>query len=372
MLGNDAVGGWQWMQRYNIYTGAVFGNTTAGIAPVGLPNPDITWEKSLSWNGGLDAVLLDSKLNFSAEVFRRHTYDILGARQQSVPSTFGATLPAENYGIIDSKGFELSAGYNNTIGKDFRYTIAANMGYATNKVIMQDQPENQRAYKSVIGYSTDRIWGMEAIGILRTQADLDALPAGYTIFGQKPELGMMNYRDIRGAVDDKPDGKIDDNDAQYIGKHSTPPVNYGIALGAAWKGLSLDLLFQGLAGHQVMIDARYVQARAEETNFAFWNDHWTPENTNAAFPRANRNTGDNPSTFWLRNGSFLRLKNINLSYELPKQIMNRAGISSLRLFFIGTNLFLLEDHVKFRDPEAASMRSYPLMKNYSLGVNITL
>ncbi|NLR79713.1 SusC/RagA family TonB-linked outer membrane protein [Chitinophaga eiseniae] len=372
LIGNDAIGGWQWMQRYNIANGAVLGSITSGIAPGSLSNPNITWEKSVSWNGGLDAYVLNNKLSFSADIFRTHTYDILGARQKSVPSTFGATLPAENYGVINSKGFELSVKYNGVVNKNFGYYVSGNVGYATNEVKVQDQPVNQRAYKSVLGYNMDRIWGYEATGIIRTQADLDALPAGYTIFGQKPELGMLNYRDTRGAVDDKPDGKIDENDAQYIASHNTPPVNYGIAMGCTWKGLSLDLVFQGLAGYKTMIDVRYVQARTEETNFAYWNDHWTPENPNAAFPRAGRNTADDASTFWLRNGSFLRLKNVNLSYELPRLLVKRSGLAAVRLFFTGTNLLLLEDHVKVRDPEAASMRSYPLMKNYTFGLNITL
>ncbi|NLU91530.1 SusC/RagA family TonB-linked outer membrane protein [Chitinophaga sp. Ak27] len=372
LIGNDAVGGWQWMQRYNVTNGAVFGSITSGVAPGSLSNADITWEKSVSWNGGLDAYLLNGKLNFSADVFRTHTYDILGPRQQSVPSTFGATLPAENYGIVNARGFELSARYNGAVNKHFSYYVSGNFGYATNEVKVRDQPANQRAYKSIIGYNMDRIWGYEATGIIRTQADLDALPAGYTIFGQKPELGMLNYRDLRGAVDDKPDGKIDENDAQYIASHSTPPVNYGIGMGCTWKGLSLDLLLQGLAGSNAMIDVRYIQARTEETNFAYWNDHWTPGNPNAAFPRAARNTADNASTFWLRNSSFLRLKNVNLSYDLPRLLVKRSGLAAVRVFFIGTNLWLLEDHVKVRDPEAASMRSYPLMKNYTFGLNITL
>ncbi|NLR67206.1 TonB-dependent receptor [Chitinophaga varians] len=372
LIGNDAVGGWQWMQRYNVANGAVFSGITSGVTPGSLSNPDITWEKSISWNGGLDAYLLQGKLNFSADVFRTHTYDILGARQQSVPSTFGATLPAENYGVINARGFELSARYNAAVNNHFNYYVSANFGYATNEVKVQDEPANQRAYKSVVGYNMNRIWGYEATGIIRTQADLDALPAGYTIFGQKPELGMLNYRDVRGAVDDKPDGKIDDNDAQYIANYSIPPVNYGIALGCTWKGLGLDLVFQGLAGSKIMIDARNAQARTEETNFAYWNDHWTPENPNAALPRVARNVAGEASSFWLRNGSFLRLKNVNLSYDLPRSLMKKYGLAGVRLFFSGTNLLLLEDHVKVRDPEAASMRSYPLMKNYTFGLNITL
>lgn len=246
------------------------------------------------------------------------------------------------------------------------------MGFAANKVIVEDQPENQRAYQSIIGYNTDRIWGYEATGIIRTEKELNALPSGYTIFGQKPELGMMNYKDVRGVTSDNPDGMIDGNDQSYISRHSIPPLTYGVSLGGSWKGLTFNMLLQGTAGNDIMIDFRYVQAITVERNFAFWNDHWTPENTNAAFPRAANNAANPASTFWLRNGSFVRLKNVELSYDLPKKILRTRGSTSIRIFFIGTNLLLLEDHVKVKDPEAEGLVSYPLMKNYSFGLNITL
>ena len=249
--------------------------------------------------------------------------------------------------------------------------MISNLGYAVNEVITKDEAENLRSYKSEIGYSTDRKMGYIATGILRTQADLDALPEGYTIFGQKPELGMLNYRDLRGANSDEPDGVIDDNDKDWIINHTTPPLNYGISLGGSWKGISLDIFLQGVAGNDIMIDMRGAQARPQETNFDFWTDHWTPENVNAAFPRASRNAAGEESTFWVRDGSFMRLKNVNLAYALPKSVLTKLGVAQLKFFLTGNNLCLLQNKMKYYDPENSSIRAYPLMRSYSFGVNLS-
>lgn len=371
LLGNDAVGGWQWMQRYNLVSGAQYGKLTSGVEANVIPNEDITWEKSLTVNGGFDAGFLNNKLNVTVDGFYRHTYDILGDRLASLPTTFGAKMPAENYAVIDAKGFELELSYSDKIGSDFNYYVKGNLGYATNKLITKDEAENLRPYKSELGHNTDRSMGYIATGILRTQADLDALPEGYTIFGQKPELGMMNYRDIRGANSDTPDGIIDEFDQEWIMNHTIPPINYGFTVGGSWRGFSFDVFFQGVAGHDIMIDMRGSQARPEETNFDFWTDHWTPENPDAEFPRASRNTGDAASTFWMRNGSFLRLKNVNLSYSLPKSVLDKMKVSQLKFFLQGNNLCLLQDGVKYYDPENSSIRAYPLMRSYSFGVNLS-
>ncbi len=379
LLGNDrivlkdknAVSGWQWMQRYNLVDGAYFGSLSSGVAADVIPNVDITWEKSLTYNFGLDATFLNNKLSLNVDAFYRHTYDILGDRAASVPATFGAKMPSENYAVIDARGFEVELGYNDKIGDDFKYYVKGNLGYAVNEVITKDEAENLRSYKSEIGYSTDRKMGYIATGILRTQADLDALPEGYTIFGQKPELGMLNYRDLRGANSDEPDGVIDDNDKDWIINHTTPPLNYGISLGGSWKGISLDIFLQGVAGNDIMIDMRGAQARPQETNFDFWTDHWTPENVNAAFPRASRNAAGEESTFWVRDGSFMRLKNVNLAYALPKSVLTKLGVAQLKFFLTGNNLCLLQNKMKYYDPENSSIRAYPLMRSYSFGVNLS-
>ena len=382
LLGNDgivlkdknAISGWQWMQRYNLVNGAYFGSLSSGVAADVIPNVDITWEKSLTYNFGFDATFLNNRLSMNVDAFYRHTYDILGDRAASIPATFGAKMPSENYGVIDAKGFEVELGYNDRIGDDFKYYVKGNLGYAVNKVITKDEAENLRSYKSEIGYSTDRKMGYIATDIIRTQADLDALPEGYTIFGQKPELGMLNYKDLRGANSDEPDGVIDDNDKDWIINHTTPPLNYGISLGGSWKGISLDIFLQGVAGHDVMIAMRGAQARPQETNFDFWTDHWTPENVNAAFPRASRNAADEESTFWMRNGSFLRLKNLMLSYTFPQKWLQRTNfLSSARIYAQGQNLLTFTSFTGM-DPESTSnvyKAQYPMSRQFTFGLEVS-
>jgi hypothetical protein len=278
-----------------------------------------------------------------------------------------------NYGVMDSYGFELELGFENKIGNRFKYYVRGNFAYAVNKIVKWDEVANIRPYKSVIGKPNDLIWGYRSKGIIRTQEQLDAMPDGYLIWGQTPALGMLDLEDYRSLLTDEPDNKVDTNDDIILARHSTPPFNYGFSLGTSWKGISLDVVFQGLAGHYAMIDVRSAQIRPQEKAFSFWNDHWTPERPDASMPRPRNDTGAiQPSDFWLKNNSFLRCKNLTLSYDFPKRLLSNIRIEKARIFFIGTNLFLLEDHIKWRDPEAPRMTSYPIMKNFSLGVNITI
>lgn len=150
LLGNDAVGGWQWMQRYNLTTGAYFGSLSNGISASVTPNAEITWEKSMDVDYGFDMQILQNRLSLSAGGFYKHTYDILGSRLASLPSTFGGSMPQENYATIDTKGFEIELSYKDKIGKEFTYNINANFGYAVNKLINQDEAENIRPYRSKI------------------------------------------------------------------------------------------------------------------------------------------------------------------------------------------------------------------------------
>lgn len=372
LLGNDAVGGWQWMQRYNLNPGAYFGSLSDGVSADVIPNTAITWEKSLDIDYGLDFQVLRNRLSISAGGFYKHTYDILGDRLASLPSTFGGTMPKENYATINTKGFEVELSYKDRIGKDFSYSISGNLGYATNELITKDEAENLRPYKSELGYNTDRKMGYVATDIIRTQSDLDALPEGYTIFGKKPELGMLNYRDIRGVNSDAPDGKIDDNDKEWIINHTKAPINYGFSVGGTWKGLSVDLFFQGVAGGERFYDQRIEWGNMEAASYAFRSDYWTPENTDAKYPAAGwENGAGEESTFWIQDASFLRLKNVNITYQLPEQLVSKWGLSQMKFFLMGTNLFLLQDKIKAYDPENSSIMNYPLMRTYSFGVNVS-
>ncbi|MGN6542560.1 MAG: SusC/RagA family TonB-linked outer membrane protein, partial [Ginsengibacter sp.] len=395
LVGNDAVGQWQYLQLYNIVnTGAVFNNSTVGIEPGVLPNPDITWEKALSYNTGFDTRFWDNRMSFKLDLFYRRTYDILGSSQQSYPGTFGATLGSTNYQKIDAKGFEVELGYNGNDRKQFNYQVSANFGFATTKIIQVDEAENLPSYWSAIGrpvglqsngtsinknglYSSDMLLGYVAVGVIRTQAELDALPQGYTILGVKPQLGMLNYKDIRGPNSNKPDGKITSDDREFLGKYSIPPMNYGLTLNFAWKSFGLGILVQGIAGAKSMLGTvgRDIQARAEESSMEYWADSWSPENPNGKYPGyrvSSYRTRYDPSTFFLVDNSFVSLKNVNFSYALPQSMTKRAGLKTVRAFFNGTNLFMIYSANKLYDPEQVLINSYPTMKNYSFGLNISL
>jgi TonB-linked SusC/RagA family outer membrane protein len=391
LLGNDFVDingdgvadGWQWMSTYNFTTGAEYSGTASGLQVGVIANPEITWEKSLTCDGGLDLAFLNNRLTASLNFFYKHTYDILGSRTRILPVTFGGNMPAENYGVVNSHGYEVELGYTDRIG-DFTWHAGGNIAYATNKYVELDEAENIRAYQSRKGLNTDRGWGYVYKDIIRTQTDLDALPEGYTIMGDTPQLGMMDYKDIRGVTGDEPDGKITAEDQDWIIEHTLPPVSYGIYLGVEWKSFALDILFQGFAGHKVLYDHRWVSGGANERNYDFWTDHWTPENPDAKYPRAESGKymwGDMAaSSFWVKNGSFLRLKNVNLSYSLPKSLLSKLNISQAKLFLTTTNPFLLVDQIKDFDPELGvnngtgdnrNMTRYPPMKSVSLGLNLS-
>lgn len=374
-IGNFA-GELQWAQSYRKSSGAIFGGgATNGVLPGAIPNPGLTWAKKSTFDYGFDAAFFQNKLTLVFDVFNSKRTDILGSRNQSVPTTFGATLPAVNYGEIESNGFEVDLGYRKIISQDLSVFASVNYGYATNKQVLIDEASNIRPYQSQLGRPTGGIFGLVATDIIRTQAELDKLPAGYTINGVEPRLGMLNFQDIRGATSDTPDGKIDNNDREFIAKYNSAPITYGFSLGGRWKGLSIDVFFQGLSGHKKIRAITWHSAQwltQESGSFVFWGDHWSPENTDAAYPLYSDLGGNGAaSTFWLDDASFLRLKNLNIGYDLPARWMQNTKFQGAKVFFNGINLALLKDNIKLYDPEGA-INAYPINRSYTLGLNITL
>lgn len=379
-LGNDAVGGWDWMTKYTLTTGAIFGSQSYGIQPGTLANPNLTWEKSNSFNIGFDSRWF-KHLDFSFEYYYRHTYDILGSRAASVPTTFGASLPKENYAVIDSRGFEFEVAYNGKV-RDLAYWLRGNFGYAKSWWVTKDEAVNLPAYKSDINQPLDRVWGFESLGILRNQEDVDRInkeniekyDKELLIKGTKLVPGMLLYKDVRGVNGDEPDGQITDEDMIVIAKRTIPPVTYGFTIGGKWRGFTLDIFFQGLAGNKRVIDERSPGVKDWTGTLSFWNDHWTEENPNASMPFTLTKTNNQKSTFWVRDGSFLRCKNVSLSYDLPMNVTRALSLDKVKIFVNGINLFLLYDKLKIADPEVHidHLTSYPIMRNISFGLNITL
>ncbi len=373
LLGNDAVAAYQYMQNYN-YSGVIYyGTAYKGIDLGTLPNENITWEKSWTNNIGIDAGFLNNSLTFSGDFFYRHTYDILNSRILSIPSTFGATLPDENYAQVDVKGLELSVGYKNQIG-DFRYNIKGNLGYAKDKVVKLDVPANYRPYQNPIGLPLNTIWGYESAGILRTQEDLDNYLANISkLIGRTPELGQIALKDIRGVTGDEPDGIIDTNDRNLLSTNADPKLNYGLTLDLLWKNFNLSMVWQGLGMYDIMNSTRASNINDNITLYGFWRDHWTPENVDAAMPRvggALDPSTSQASDFWLQSGAFFRMKDLFLSYSLPNEICKKISTKKISLLFDASNLLTLTNF-KFFDPEQRLISSYPTMKSITFGLNVT-
>lgn len=392
LTGSLNTSAWQWQQSYNYSpsSGMILGSgITSGMGLGSVINPNITWEKNLNFDLGLDVSFLNKMFTLTADYWSKKTYDILGSRIAVIPNTVGAGLPAVNYGKAASNGFELTLGHNGKIG-DLNYHAGANWAISSNKYELLDQAAATRDYQNRIGYPINGvIYGYVCEGIIRDQAQVAQILAehgnNFTILGTKPRPGMLLYKDIRGPVGtDTPDGKVDGNDQDRITTNGTPRITYGFDLNADWKGLELSINFAGYAKYDANCNGNQTTRNWSTRNILpLWKDYWTPENTEATlpnpalhnwFPGAFQNI-EVVSSFWIKNGNFLRLKNATLSYTLPASVISKLKpISNVKFFVSGDNLFLFSKLWKeWRlDPElAAANYYYPVMKTFTAGASIT-
>ena len=377
LTGNDSVGGWQWQESYKSGSSAYFGSSpskSVGITYGSVVNPNLTWEKALSYNVGADVNFLNH-WTVSADYWYRNSYDILGSRQNTLPNSFSLTMPAENYGEIHAQGFDLQLGYHGN-NKDFSYYGNLTMSYGWNKTIKQDYAENARWIDIPVGKSRSYITGWEFDKIIRTQEELDAFKAehpNYQHNGLSPELGMMVFKDLSGP-DGKPDGIINDWD-KVILKNSNNPVIYGWNLGGSWKGLSVDMMFSGQLGVDKWATDLAGGVEWNRMWKKWYNDSWTPENQNATLPKRissnNAKTYETASSYWLKDASFMRLKYLTVSYDLPKNQFYNKLFDNVRFFVTGTNLFVLSSFNKnYYDPEIGNGNAFPILRSVNLGVDV--
>ncbi|MFV0506341.1 MAG: TonB-dependent receptor [Bacteroidales bacterium] len=377
LTGNDAVGGWQWQESYNSGSSAFFGehpSKSVGITYGSVVNPNLTWEKALSYNVGVDMNLF-KHWNISADYWYRNSYDILGNRQNTLPNSFSLSMPAENYGEVHAQGFGLQLGYHGDKG-NFSYFGNLTMSYGWNETIKQDYPENTQWINIPVGKSRSYITGWDFDKIIRTQEELDAFNKenpNYKHNGLSPELGMMVFKDLSGP-DGNPDGIINDWD-KIILKDSNNPIVYGLNLGGNWKGISIDMMFSGQLGVDKWITDLAGGVEWNRMWKNWYSDSWTPENTNASLPKRigynNTKTYETPSSFWLKDASFMRLKYLTISYDLPKNLLYNGVLENVRFFVTGTNLFTLSSfNRKYYDPEIGSGNSFPILRSVNLGVDV--
>lgn len=380
---DDPNSRWRWMEQYIISSGTYFLGANGTPAPLlrygGLPNSNLTWEKSNSAGFGVDATLYKN-IRFSFDYWKRQSYDILGSRILAVPNEFGTTLPPENYGKVSSHGIEIELGYNNNIGRNFSYNVKGMFTYAANKVIRKDVAANTQDYANPNGKPLNYGTGYQALGILRTQKDLDNLPAGYTINGVAPALGDMLFADISGP-NGKPDNKVDSYDQVVLGNYfgaDHAPISYGLNVSLSYKGFAVEALFSGLTGYKISYNDAWGR------NFggggkvpAYHADSWTTDNPNGTTPKIYP-WGDPhsygytwTSNFNVYNGGFLRMKYLNINYSLPNAILSKVKMKDVRIFLAGSNLFNITKF-KLYDPEIAQFMSYPTTKTFTAGIDIRL
>lgn len=276
--------------------------------------------------------------------------------------------------------FELVLKHQNHIN-DFYYNITGSVAWARNKVLSRIESESTPWYRTNIGEPLGQIYGYKAIGLYQTQEQLDNRPF---VGNGVQRFGDIMYEDING------DGKItQDGDRVKIGHSTLPELNYSLSMDFNWKGFNLSALWQGAAIVSYTLNGTYSHGSMDNTVYTrpFYSggnapyylveDSWTPENVNARYPRLSAiHNGNNAytSSWWLVNGNFLRLKNLQFGYTIPKKILAKAniGLSNVRVYVAGTNLFTFTEF-KYCDPEMAIINNgyYPQQKNYSVGLNIT-
>lgn len=376
--GEDNIAAFLWRESYKNGTGFIFGdNYQNGLTVGSTANPYISWAKLEVYDIGLDFGFFDNRLSGEFDYFYKNKNHILRARNRVIPGTYGASLSNENYVEQDWKGTEVSLKWSDTY-RSLDYSVYANLGYVKDTWKVLDEAEGLEAWRSAIGHPNTRLQGYLCEGIIRTQEQLDALPEGFTQFGRKPILGTFLFKDIRGSnYSEGADGKIDSNDKTYLSDKGTPRINYGFGFNLSWKGITLDAHFQGVGAYDRMLKTKNgdgVFQTGDKPYFELWTgDVWRPDNVDAKYPRVSgewqEEYGAAGSTYWMRNGAYLRLKNLNIGYTLPRTWFSKLGVSNVQLFVNATNLFCISGMDEM-DPEQDTLDSYPLMRTYTGGLSI--
>lgn len=360
----------KWSQINNDY---YFGSAgTTGIFEAQYPNLFVTWERAHKYNFGIEFGLWNGLLNGNIDFFHEKRNNIL-TQYLSRPQWVGVALAAGNLGETKNSGYEIELKHANHIGNDFNYSVGLTYSHASNEIVSMDEPASKTDYRKREGHPINQYFGLVCDGFV-TQADIDGGNLPVSTFGTV-KAGDLKYRDMNK------DGFIDERDETFIGYSDIPENTFALTLGANYKGWGFSVMFQGV-DHV----SRYYDA---EAMFAFVGggkvkehhlDRWNPavseaENlARAKYPLLHYDSyGDHNqrgNSFFLKNGAFVRLKNIELSYTLPQNWIKVVGMSDCRLYVNANNLITWDHLDDLTDPESNGSNRYPIMKTVNFGVNI--
>lgn len=389
--GNLAGQAYQYLSGYTLYGNSYAfgpGAMVQGSYVDRENNPDITWEVSTKTDIGFEASLWKDLLTVEFDYFYEKRTGMLLSPNITVPYEYGLTLALTNAGKMDNYGFELTLGTRKEFANGIRLNLTGNVSLARNKMVetfetaaTYDNPNRRRTgrpYQSIFGYKALGFFttadDVNGDGIINTPTEWSATQWGTL----KP--GDIKYADVSGP-DGTPDGKLDSNDEVMIGNpQNYPLMAFGFTATAGWKGFDLSLFFQGAAmtsyNTQNFMTFPFFNNNSN-ADYEYFNNRWTPENQNSKYPICWPSPTSNmqqASTFWQKDASYLRLKNGQLGYTLPKALLQKIKISNIRLYVSGQNV-LTFSKLNFMDPESSVNNTdgtfSPTMKSYSVGLNVT-
>ncbi|MCF0054789.1 SusC/RagA family TonB-linked outer membrane protein [Dyadobacter sp. CY356] len=387
-VGNDNIGGTRFLYRPTSYSSVAnmyyFGNVGStytgytGIREDATGNPNVTWERAVKQNVGMEVFFWKDKIKFTADLFSEQRSDILATRQ-SISSISGLSQPANNLGKMENKGFETDISYSGNVGQ-LGYRIGANYSFARNKVLFRDEVPNVYAYQNRTGQRLGQNFGLIAQGLYNSWEEVnDPSRPVYSYSNNKVQPGDIKYLDYNG------DGQINDFDAVPIGYSNLPEKTFGASLGLNFKGFDISVLFQGVGNvsHYYTRFQRgtgYGQA-PPEGSADYMNESWTAQRYAAGlpinFPRFSVNSNPNGagSSYWLADASYVRIKNAEIGYRFDQGILKKLGMSSCRIYVNANNLFTWKKMYPGIDPENTSTgdtntEPYPLVRTINAGLNL--
>ena len=390
-LGNQNVGEYSYIPGMNTYTVSQIldGSQPLGINPPSLIDGNITWEEVTTTNFGVDLNFFNNRLTTSFDYYNRETIGML-TRGQTLPGVLGASVPVQNAADLETKGFELAAGWHDNVelgGSPFNYSA---------RVVLSDNNtyitkfENDTGYLGdhYIGKELGEIWGLtNAPSFFQTQEEIDMHAdqtpvTGYP--GTRPiEPGDLKFEDLNNdGVVDWGDWTLDDHGDYTVIGNNRDHMSFSIDLSANWKGFDFRAFMQGVGKKDYYpgSGSHYfwgVYAQPWSNIYEGHLDNWTPENRDAYYPRLKSYTAEIgrdlgiPQTKYLQNAAYMRMKNLTFGYTIPEDVTGKIGIDRVRMYFSGENLFEITSLNKNLDPEALDGRTYPFQRSYSFGLNVS-
>ena len=358
---------------YGNQTGYIFGTQQLPyVSAPGLVSNNFTWEEVATRNFGVDFGFLNNRLTGSFDYYIRNTTGML-VNGLALPAVLGVGAPQRNAADLETKGFELTLGWHDAIGEDFKYGVSFNLADSRSFITKYDLNPTGSLGDYYVGREIGEIWGYTTEGLYQTDEDAAKLDKT-KLAGYKWLAGDVKYKDLNndGKIDYGKNTLDDHGDLSVIGNNQAR-YTFGLNLNAEYKGFDFTVFFQGVGKRDYMLNDVYFWgfSNADEWSVPATNqlDHWTPENPNAYYPRLRFGGWGNTrtQTRYMQDASYIRLKQITLGYTLPKEVLSNIGLQNLRLFITGQNLCEWTKLIKSYDPELLS-QNYPINRVITIGV----